>query len=183
MESGKKWKSCLPYRNMIIGQYDTTVNEKGRASFPSKFRKEIGKKIVVAKWYEGCLVLVSEDKWIELIEKLIENPKVALDNVRETDRFIIGSAFEMELDSQGRFVVPQILREYAKLEDEIVFLGLLNRVEIWNKGLWKEKEKYLQEHAGEIIKDLVTGSASKMEKADAPQGHFPFQGSPDRSPA
>lgn len=141
---------------MIIGQYDTTVNEKGRASVPSKFRKEIGQKIVVAKWYEGCLVLVSGGKWTELIDKLVENPKVALDNVRETDRFILGSAFEMELDSQGRFVIPQILREYAKLTDDIVFLGLLNRIEIWNKGLWNKKENYLQEHAGEIIQKMVS---------------------------
>ncbi len=141
---------------MLIGQYDTAVNEKGRTAIPAKFRKETGDKIVIAKWYEGCVVLVSQGKWVELIEKLVEHPKVAIDNVRETDRFILGSAFEMELDAQGRFVIPQLLREYGLLTEKIVFVGLLNRIEIWNKDLWVQKEKYLQENAGEIIQKLVS---------------------------
>lgn len=140
---------------MLIGQFVSTITEKERVAFPAKFRGEIGKRIIIAKWYEGCLVAVSEKSWETLLSKIKTDVQLATMPVRETERFILGSAFEIELDSLGRFVVPKALREYAKMNKEIVFIGLSDRIEIWDKATWNKKEAFLQEHAGNFIEELA----------------------------
>jgi MraZ protein len=140
---------------MLIGHYITKLMQDGRCAMPSKFRKEIGSSAIVARWYEGCLVVVSVDKWQELLQKLTGRSEVITAPVRETDRFILGSAFEISTDSQGRFIVPKSLRDYAKLQEEVTFVGLGDRVEIWNKAAWEEKEKLLSEKAGEMIEKIA----------------------------
>ncbi|EKE16068.1 MAG: Protein mraZ [uncultured bacterium] len=140
---------------MLIGQFQTKLDEKGRCAIPAKFRSKIGKRAVLAKWYEGCLVFVGEDGWIALLEKLTAKSEIFTSPVRDTDRFIMGSAFEIELDSQGRFVVPKLLRDYANLASDITFLGLGERIEIWNSKNWEEKERQVSENAEKLIETLA----------------------------
>jgi len=139
---------------MLIGHYITKLSDKGRSALPAKYKKEIGQKAIIAKWYEGCLVVVSQTSWNALLNKLTGRSEMITAPVRETDRFILGSAFEIELDSQGRFVIPKSLREFAKLSEEIMFVGLGDRVEIWDKEVWKVKEDYIQENAAEFLEKL-----------------------------
>jgi len=139
----------------LIGHYYSILTEKGRTAFPVKFRNQIGKKGICAKWYEGCLVVVRESSWDALLERLTGSLQVFTGPVRDTDRFILGSAFEIDFDSQGRFVIPKILREYSKLGEEVVFVGLGDRVEIWNKEEWLRKEKEVQEKASQMVEELA----------------------------
>ena len=140
---------------MLVGQFGATLTEKGRLAIPARFRRELGDKIVVTKWLEGCLVALPQEKFMGMVQNLIGTEDTASLSVRETERFFLGSAFEADMDTQGRFVVPQILREYANLVDDVVFIGLGERFEIWNKKSWSEKEKLIQESADQLVEKLV----------------------------
>ena len=140
---------------MLIGQYETTLSQKRRVAIPKAFRKVLGKKFIAAKWYEGCLVLVSQDDWQELLNRLTGKKGMITTPVRDTDRFILGSAFELEPDGQGRVIVPALLADYASLKEEIVFLGLGDRAEIWAKSEWKKREGYVASHAAEFVEKMA----------------------------
>lgn len=139
---------------MLIGNYSSSLIQR-RIAVPKKFRLELGKKYIVAKWYENCLVLVSAKNWQQLIDRLGGPGKMVTAPVRDTDRFILGSAFELTADSQGRILLPEQLVEYAKLTSEVTFLGLGERVEIWDKRGWEEREKFISSHASEFIEELA----------------------------
>lgn len=145
---------------MLIGHSYVKLTEKNRAALPKRFREELGEKAIVAKWYEECLVVVSEASWKGLLSKLTGKSEILTSPVRDTDRFILGSAFEISLDSQGRFVIPKILKEYAKLKDEVVFVGLGNRLEIWDVEAWRKREKFVQEHSAELVEKLAEEKAA-----------------------
>jgi len=138
---------------MLVGHYQTKINLKNRTAVPAKYRQILGKKVIVAQWYENCLVIVSKTQWEALLNQIGEKPFI-VSPARETDRFLLGNAFEIDLDSQGRFVVPPTLTKYAGLNEEVVFVGLLNRVEIWDKNNWDKHQKYLNEKAADIAESL-----------------------------
>src|SRR4030042_4755747 len=139
---------------MVIGQYLVKLTEKNRTALPKRFRNELGNEVIIARWYEGCLVVVSNKGWRALLDKLTGKSELITEPVRDTDRFILGSAFEAELDNQGRFVIPKILKDYANLGDEVIFVGLGDRIEVWNKNAWKEREIYVQENAAQMIEKV-----------------------------
>jgi MraZ protein len=140
---------------MLIGQYETTLSAKRRIAIPSNFRRELGKRFIAAKWYEGCLVLVSQDDWQELLNRLTGKKGIITAPVRDTDRFILGSAFELEPDSQGRVIIPALLANYANLKEDIIFIGLGDRVEIWSKSEWKKRESFVASHAAEFVEKMA----------------------------
>lgn len=147
---------------MLIGEYFSKITLKNRISVPKKFRREIGDRIIMAKWYENCLVIVSEPGWKQLLSKLTGRMNTLVKAVRDTDRFILGSAYELDLDSQGRFVIPGNLKEYAKLDEDVIFLGLGDRIEVWNEKVWSEKEKLVQESAAEMLESMTdSGTANE----------------------
>ena len=148
------------YDVMLIGQYASRLSEKGRAALPKKFRVELGERVILSRWYETCLVVVSTTTWDSIINS-ISGGQVVTRPARDTDRFLLAGAFEAELDKQGRLIIPQTLREYAGLKNEIIFLWLGDRVEIWNEGIWQEHEKQVLEKAGELAQTLFEQSKSK----------------------
>ena len=119
---------------MLIGQFEGKVDNKGRSAFPKKFREILGEKIIITLGYENSLITVSEENWKSLLEGTEGRPFIQSET-RETQRFLLGGASFVELDSKGRFIIPAYLREFAKVEDEIVFLGLSRYVEIWDKNI------------------------------------------------
>ncbi|OGC50256.1 hypothetical protein A2716_03540 [candidate division WWE3 bacterium RIFCSPHIGHO2_01_FULL_40_23] len=138
---------------MIIGEFRNKLVDGNRLSFPKKFREETGNKIVITQGYEGCLVIVDQKGWDILVSEAAKGPFVSL-SVRDTSRFLLGSASEIELDGQGRFVLPANLKEYAKISEEVVFLGLGRWVEVWALPRWTERKKYIDDHSGEIGEKL-----------------------------
>jgi MraZ protein len=143
---------------MLIGQYLSKLTDKNRLAVPKKIRDEVGDKFIVAKWYEECLVLVSEEKWQDLVNRLVGLGKIIISPVRDIDRFIMASAFEINLDSQGRFVLPEELKRYAKVTSEVIFIGLGDRVEIWAQDSWKKLEENSEEKASLAIEKIAKNS-------------------------
>jgi len=139
---------------MLIGQYNAKIGQKGRLALPKRFREELGERVVLARWYENCLVIVDYKVWGEILKDFTKGSAVTRP-ARDTARFLLGSAFEIELDQQGRFVIPQVLRDYALLTNEVIFAGLGDKVEIWDKGLWKEHENNILAKAAEFAESLA----------------------------
>jgi MraZ protein len=139
---------------MLIGNFSTKLDlEKGRTALPKKFRQLLGKKVIVSAGYENTLMVVSKDSWEKVAGGIVNRPFIS-GAARETDRFLLGSAFELELDSQGRFIIPQSLRSYAGLAQDIVFVGMGNRIEIWNQPAWVKHQQYLDENIEKIAQKL-----------------------------
>lgn len=140
---------------MLIGQYSSKLTDNKRISVPKKIRDELGDEMVIAKWYEGCLVLVSKENWQNLISRLIGKETIVISPVRDIDRFILASAFEISLDGQGRFVLPENLILYAQVVSEVAFIGLGDRVEVWAQDKWRELEKNAEEKASLAIEKIA----------------------------
>jgi MraZ protein len=140
---------------MLLGTYQGILSSKRRVAVPSSFRKLLGDKFIVAKWYEGCLVLVESSKFGALLEKLKGETKVITRGIRDTERFILGSAFELATDDQGRVVIPSSLTGYAGLSQEISFIGLGDRVEVWDSKSWQKREKMVAQSAPETLEKLA----------------------------
>lgn len=122
---------------MLIGEYQHALDAKNRMIVPSKLREDLGNKFVITKGLDGCLYVYPQKEWEVLQEKLKTLPLTNKD-ARAFVRFFFAGACEVEMDKQGRGLIPQNLKEYAGIEKEIVSIGVLTRVEIWSKKKWQE---------------------------------------------
>lgn len=116
---------------MFMGQYEHTIDTKGRTIIPVKYREELGETFVATRGLDGCLYLYPAEDWQEFVDKLKSLP--ANTNNRKIQRQFLSKAMEVSLDKQGRILIPAMLRELAGLEKDISFVGMMNRVEIWAK--------------------------------------------------
>ncbi|MBP3708229.1 MAG: division/cell wall cluster transcriptional repressor MraZ [Clostridia bacterium] len=121
---------------MLIGEYEHSLDDKGRAIMPVKLRSDIGEKFIITKGLDGCLFVFSQLEWSNFEAKLKELP-LTNKNARDFVRFFLSGATECELDKQGRFLIVNNLREYANITKELVIIGVGTRLEIWNKDKWK----------------------------------------------
>ena len=138
---------------MLIGSYPAVLSDSRRVAVPKKFINELGNIPVLAKWYEDCLILVKSEFWENLSKSLIGQRNKDL-GVRDLERFILGTAYEIEADDQGRIVIPELMVSYAKLGKDVVFVGLFDRVEIWSKSIWDQKTDELSKTTKEYIEKL-----------------------------
>ena len=122
---------------MLIGEYQHALDIKNRIIVPSKLREDLGNNFVITKGLDGCLYAYPLEEWKILQDKLKTLPLTNKD-ARAFVRFFFAGACEVEMDKQGRGLIPQNLKEYAGIEKEIVSIGVLTRVEIWSKEKWKE---------------------------------------------
>jgi len=125
---------------MLIGEYTHTVDDKKRISLPAKFRKEVGKKVVATHGLDNCLFLYTLKEWEKIAEKL-SNLSMGQSESRNFNRFFLAGAVEIEVDSIGRILIPDFLRQYADLKTKVVVTGVHNRIEIWNDKHWLEYKK------------------------------------------
>ena len=123
---------------MLIGEYSHTIDTKGRMIVPAKFRTELGERFIVTKGFDGCLYGYSLEEWKSIEEKIKTLPLITGKDARNFTRFFFSSAIECELDSQGRILITQNLREHASLTKEVVVIGVSTRIEIWSKEKWEE---------------------------------------------
>jgi len=144
---------------MLIGQYESKADDKGRIIFPKKFREEIGDSLIATQGFESSIIIVSQKEWESLLEGTRGRPFIEYET-RETQRFLLGGASLIELDSKGRFITPSYLREFAGIENEIIFLGLSRYIEIWDKKRWSEYRQNLTKNIEGISKRL----ADKQDK-------------------
>ena len=121
---------------MLIGEYEHSLDAKGRLIMPAKLREDIGEKFIITKGLDGCLFGFSQSEWANFEEKLKTLP-LTNKNARDFVRFFLSGATECEIDKQGRFLIVSNLREYATMDKEIVIIGVGTRIEIWNREKWK----------------------------------------------
>ena len=126
---------------MFMGEYNHTVDTKGRLIIPTDFREGLGAKFVVTKGFDGCLFAYPQDAWEKFEEKLEALPLVRKE-ARTLVRFFVSGARTCELDKQGRILLPATLREFAGLDKDVVLAGMLNRIESWSKAKWTENNAY-----------------------------------------
>ena len=138
---------------MLTGEYSHSIDAKGRLIIPSKFREILGEEFVITKGLDGCLFLYPSNEWKIFEEKLRTLP-LTNKNARTFTRFFLGSAVDGGLDKQGRALISSALRAFAGLEKDVVLVGVLDRVEIWEQARWNENnaagEADMEEIAGQM---------------------------------
>lgn len=135
---------------MFMGEYQHSLDAKGRLIIPAKFREELGDSFIITRGLDDCLFVYPKTEWGILVQKLKSLPLTRSD-ARRFVRFLLSGAVECELDKQGRITLPPSLREYAQLDKEVVAIGVSNRVELWSKARW---DSYLEE-AEETYEDMA----------------------------
>lgn len=126
---------------MFMGEYNHTVDAKGRLIVPSKFREQLGDEFVVTKGLDGCLFVYANTEWKILEEKLDTLPLTNA-NARKFSRFFLAGATTCEVDRQGRILLPAVLRDFAKIDKDAVLVGVGNRIEIWSRDVWNSTNSY-----------------------------------------
>ena len=138
---------------MLLGEYQHSLDDKGRLAVPAKFRKTLSDGVVVTKGMEGCLYLYPTEEWLKFAGALSKLPINRADS-RAFSRLLLGGANHSEIDSQGRILVPEYLRRYAGVSGKAVIVGLYNHAEIWDEEKWKEYRAKVEERGDEIAERL-----------------------------
>ena len=138
---------------MLTGEFNHSIDAKGRLIIPSKFREDLGENFMVTKGMDGCLFIYPENEWKTFEEKLRTLP-LTNKKARDFKRFFLGSAVDGDLDKQGRVLISSALRAYAGLEKEVVLAGVLDRIEIWNKTAWDERNAEVEADIEDIANDM-----------------------------
>lgn len=155
VESGAKWgKEVRGDGSMFMGEFQHSIDDKGRIIIPAKFRDLLGASFVVTRGLDQCLFVYPMQEWAVLEQKLKALPLMKSD-ARAFTRFFFSGATECEWDKQGRVNLPGNLRQYAKLEKDCVVLGVSNRVEIWSRDTWEQYFQQSEDTFNDIAEKLV----------------------------
>lgn len=120
---------------MYMGEYNHTIDTKGRLIVPMKFREELGESFVITRGFEGCLMIYDSREW-EKVQEKITSQSILSAQARTLHRYLIGGAALSEIDKQGRVLIPPVLREAAGITKDVVLLGVGNKIEVWSKEKW-----------------------------------------------
>lgn len=124
---------------MFMSEYNYTVDTKGRLIVPSKFREQLGDEFVVTKGMDGCLFVYANEDWTAFEQKLTSLPLINKE-ARKFARFFLAGAAQVEVDKQGRILLPANLREFAGLDKDVVLVGVGSRIEIWSRENWENMD-------------------------------------------
>lgn len=139
---------------MLMGQFQHSLDPKGRLIIPSKFREQLGESFILTKGLDRCLFVYPKSEWVMLEQKLKALP-LTKKEARAFIRLFFSGAVEVELDKQGRILIPPVLREYARIEKEVVIIGVSNRAEIWSASEWEAYSKEAEDSYEEIAENMV----------------------------
>ena len=141
---------------MYTGEYNHTIDNKGRMIVPQKFREALGEGFMITRGVGHCLSIYDRQEWDEYVSKLRALPGNA--EAKKMIRFIVAGAIEGEVDKQGRIVIPANLREWASLEKDVVSAGMIGHIEVWDKAKWDETNDFEDmEDISEHLADLGLG--------------------------
>lgn len=138
---------------MLIGEYLHTIDPKKRLSLPSKFRKELGKTVIVTRGLDQCLFVFPRESWKKLIGKFADL-SIGSTETRGFNRFMLSGAVEVGIDSAGRVLIPDFLKEFAGLKTKVVLAGVNDRVEIWDQKKWETYKKKIESQGDELAQKL-----------------------------
>lgn len=139
---------------MFLGEFQHSIDDKGRITIPAKFREALGADFIITRGLDNCLFVYPRAEWSALETKIKALPSMAA-NARAFTRLLFAGAAECEWDKQGRVNVPNHLREYAGLDKDCVVIGVSSRMEIWNKAAWDQYSKQSESSFNEIAEQLV----------------------------
>ncbi|MDP1688916.1 MAG: division/cell wall cluster transcriptional repressor MraZ [bacterium] len=138
---------------MLLGEYKHNLDIKGRMAVPAKFREELSSGAIVTRGLDNCLFLFAPKSWEALVSKITALP-LSQANSRAFSRLMLAGAVDVEIDKQGRILIPDYLRKYANLEKQVIVAGLVSRAEIWNDMRWEEYKKKTEGSSDEIAERL-----------------------------
>ena len=138
---------------MLIGEYKHTLDIKKRLSVPSKWREDLGSKLIVTRGLDNCLFVYPQAQWRKITEKVSQLPLGQADT-RSFNRFFLSGAVEVEVDSVGRILVPDFLKDFAGLDSKVVLAGIYDRVEIWAENKWEEYKSRIEGQADQLAEKL-----------------------------
>lgn len=138
---------------MFIGEYEHNIDTKGRVAIPAKFRNRLSGGAIVTRGLDRCLFVYTREDWDILAAKISALPMTAA-NTRAFSRLMLSGAYECEIDSQGRILVPDYLRKYAGLGKGAVLAGLYNRIEIWDTAAWNGYKSKTESESEEIAERM-----------------------------
>lgn len=138
---------------MFIGEYSHNLDDKGRLAIPIKFRHDLAKGAVVTRGLDSCLFLYTKSEWNKLAEKLAALP-ISQANSRAFSRLMLAGAMDVEVDKQGRVILPEYLRQFAKLKKEVVVAGLYSRLELWDSEAWQTYKGQTEKESGDIAEKM-----------------------------
>lgn len=138
---------------MFIGEYQHNLDTKGRVAVPSKFRQNLSGGAIITRGLDNCLFLFTNKDWEVLAQKIISLP-LAQANSRAFSRLMLAGAVDVEVDQQGRVLIPEYLRTYAQLKKQVVITGLYNRIEVWDSEKWKSYKQKTESASDEIAERL-----------------------------
>lgn len=139
---------------VLIGEYSSKITAGHRVAIPKDFRKLLGKDLIVTRGFESHLILVNEQQFSGLTQEISDRPFIS-GEVREVSRYLMGGAYQIQPDGQGRFVIPEKLLAHGGIGEKVVFLGLGKWVEIWDEIVWKKHELALGKSSTQIANRLA----------------------------
>jgi MraZ protein len=140
---------------MFLGEYEHSLDPKGRLAIPARFRALLGEGAVMTRAFDGCLAIYPAEVWHSFAERL-DGLSTSPEAARMAKRFVFSGATECEFDRQGRVLVPAFLRSYADLAETAIVVGQYSRIEIWDSGRWKEVSARAEAESGRIAEQLAS---------------------------
>ncbi|HEY4488325.1 MAG TPA: division/cell wall cluster transcriptional repressor MraZ [Candidatus Paceibacterota bacterium] len=140
-------------QSLLIGEYEHTLDEKKRVSLPKQFRSALGRKVVMTRGLDNCLVIYAPAAWGKMAEKL-QSLSIVNADTRGFSRFLLSGAAEVEVDGVGRILIPDHQKDYAGLRKRVVFAGVSDRVEMWDSERWSKYKSRIDKDAERMAKKL-----------------------------
>ncbi len=138
---------------MFFGSFQHSIDDKGRLTLPAKWRSELAGGVVVTRGLDGCLFIFPKDKF-EAMALETDAQGIALADARAWSRYLLGHAADVEPDKQGRVLIPQDLRSFAGINGEVVVMGVMSRLEVWNPQRYKEANEHLEADANAVAERM-----------------------------
>ena len=137
----------------LIGEFSHKIDDKKRLSLPKKLQHNLGEVLILTRGLDNCIFAYTEESWREISEKIAAMP-LGQKAARNFSRFLLGSAIEVSLDKSGRVLIPDNLKDFAEISEEVVIVGAGNRLEIWSADKWNEITAEVEEKAEELAETL-----------------------------
>lgn len=138
---------------MLIGEYRHNLDDKKRVSVPANFRKELGKRVIISRGFDKCLFVHPISEWQRFTEELEKMPVGRIDS-RDLSRFIFAGAAETDIDSLGRILIPDFLKNFAELKAKVVVVGVSRRLELWDETKWEENTRRIEGQADVLAEKM-----------------------------
>ncbi|MFH0780257.1 MAG: division/cell wall cluster transcriptional repressor MraZ [Parcubacteria group bacterium] len=148
---------------MFIGEYNYSVDDKGRLAVPAKFRSSLKTGAVVTRGIDNCLFVYSKTEWTTLAKKLSSLP-ISQANTRAFSRLMLAGAMDADMDKQGRIILPDYLRKYAGINKKTIIAGLYNRLEIWDEKKWNSYKSETEKASTDIAEKLGSWECNEKRK-------------------